>query len=86
MIFHMILNKPKRAALFRNGKSQAVRIPKAMEIAASEVLIYQEGNRLVLDPVFPKSRLLDVLKDLQPAGVDFPDVDATLPGLEDPEF
>jgi antitoxin VapB len=82
----MILSKPKRAALFRNGKSQAVRIPKAMEMAASEVLIYQDGSRLVLEPVFPKSRLLDVLKDLQPAGVDFPDVDAALPGLEDPEF
>lgn len=72
--------------LFRNGKSQAVRIPKSMEIDTSEVMISQDGDRLILAPVYPKSRLLDVLKNLEPAGADFPDIDATLLPLDEPKF
>lgn len=39
------------ARLFRNGQSQAVRIPKAMEFGGvSEVEISREGDALVLRP------------------------------------
>ncbi len=38
--------------LFRNGRSQAVRIPKEMEFEGEEVRIVQEGKgRLVLESV-----------------------------------
>ena len=40
------------AKLFINGKSQAVRIPKAFEFAGiDEVNICKEGDRLVITPV-----------------------------------
>jgi virulence-associated protein VagC len=48
-------NPPARARLFTNGRSQAVRLPKAFRFAGSEVLIrHGEGDTVVLEPV-PKS-------------------------------
>ena len=39
------------ARLFKNGKSQAVRIPRALEFeGVSEVTIRREGRRLVIEP------------------------------------
>ncbi|RUO35443.1 type II toxin-antitoxin system VapB family antitoxin [Aliidiomarina sanyensis] len=41
----------KKAALFTNGRSQAVRIPKEFEFeGVSEVEITREGDALVLRP------------------------------------
>lgn len=37
--------------LFKNGRSQAVRIPKEMRLPGDEVTIRQVGNTLVLEPV-----------------------------------
>lgn len=41
----------RRASLFRNGRNQAIRIPREFEIAGTEVSIHKEGERLVLTPV-----------------------------------
>lgn len=67
--------------LFKNGSNQAVRIPKAFEFAdaATEVRIYREDNRLIIEPL-PRRVGLDVLlKSWQP----LPDSDF-LPDLQDP--
>jgi antitoxin VapB len=37
------------AKVFRSGGSQAVRLPKQYRFDADEVLIYREGNRVVLE-------------------------------------
>jgi antitoxin VapB len=44
---------PTRAKLFRNGGSQAVRLPKECRFRADqkEVLVRREGRRVVLEPV-----------------------------------
>lgn len=43
--------EPIRAKLFRNGGSQAVRLPKACRFdAQSEVLVHREGRRVILEP------------------------------------
>lgn len=40
-----------RAKLFRNGGSQAVRLPKACRFPAQqEVLVRREGRRVILEP------------------------------------
>ena len=39
------------AKLFRNGSSQAVRLPKAFRIQGNEVKIYKDGNRVILEPI-----------------------------------
>lgn len=36
------------AKLFQNGRSQAVRLPKQFRFGGTEVLIWREGERVVL--------------------------------------
>lgn len=44
--------KRARAKLFRNGGSQAVRLPKECRFLAGqhEVLVHREGRRVILEP------------------------------------
>ena len=64
----------REAKLFRNNRSQAVRIPVEFELPGDRVLIHREGNRLVIEPV-PRKKLLDILRSLEPLGPEdtFPD-------------
>lgn len=39
------------AKLFQNGRSQAVRLPKAFRMPGAEVKIYRQGNRVILEPI-----------------------------------
>lgn len=75
----------RRARLFRNGRNQAVRIPRDFELPGNLATITKSGDELIIRPVARKS-LLAVLKDLEslPAGEEFPDVDDTLLPLDDP--
>jgi len=43
------------AKLFRNGRSQAVRLPKDFRFEGDEVAIRREGRRVVLEPVRRRS-------------------------------
>ena len=40
----------KIAKLFKNGRSQAVRIPKEFRFEGTEVYIEKDGDRVVLSP------------------------------------
>ncbi|UCI09794.1 antitoxin [Mesorhizobium sp. B1-1-8] len=42
---------PKEAKLFRNNRSQAVRIPVEFELPGDKVLISRDGERLIIGPV-----------------------------------
>ena len=54
--------QPERhVRLFRNGRNQAVRIPRDFEMDGNEAIIRKEGNRLILEPVGIKNRLLELL-------------------------
>ncbi|MEO0410388.1 MAG: AbrB/MazE/SpoVT family DNA-binding domain-containing protein [Pseudomonadota bacterium] len=72
------MSKERHAKLFKNGRSQAVRIPREFELPGNDVVIRQEDGRLVIEPVAPRS-LLDVLKMLEPLEEDFPVIDDPLP-------
>lgn len=39
------------AKVFKNGRSQAVRIPRKYRFSADEVRIQKRGNQLILTPV-----------------------------------
>jgi len=74
--------KSRTASLFRNGRNQAVRIPREFELPGSQVLLKKEGGRLLIEPIPESPSLLEVLANLKPIKDDFPDVDANLPTLE----
>lgn len=41
----------RTARLFTNGASQAVRLPKEFRMSGTEVRIWKEGNRVVMEPI-----------------------------------
>ena len=81
------LSVPRQAKLFRNNKSQAVRIPADFELPGDRVLIHREGQRLIIEPV-PRESLLDVLARLRPLAPEdqFPEIDDSLPPLKGVEL
>lgn len=62
----------RRARLFRNGRNQALRIPREFELAADEVVIHRHDDRLVVEPVSRTPALATVLARLKPLDEDFP--------------
>ena len=38
------------ARVFKNGRSQAVRLPKEFRFEAETVLVHREGNAVILEP------------------------------------
>ena len=65
----------KHVRLFRNGRNQAVRIPRDFEMDGNEAIIRKEGNRLILEPVGIKNCLLELLKTLEPIQEEFPEIE-----------
>jgi antitoxin VapB len=63
--------------LFRNGRNQAVRIPREFELPGEDAVMRREGNRLIIEPRAPKS-LLAVLATLTPLEEELPQI-ADLP-------
>lgn len=76
------MNAMRHVRLFRNGRNQAVRIPRDMELDADEAILRREGDRLILEPV-PATPLLAVLATLKPLDDAFPDIDVNLPPPRD---
>jgi len=64
----------RHVKLFRNGRNQAVRIPREFELPGDNAIIRREGRRLVIKAVQPRS-LLAVLATLQPLEEDFPPIE-----------
>lgn len=53
--------KTKEAKLFRNNRSQAVRIPAEFELPGERVLIHREGERLIIEPVTRPTHIVELL-------------------------
>ena len=54
-------SKPREAKLFRNNRSQAVRIPVEFEMPGDRVLIRREGDKLIIEPVSRPSTIVELL-------------------------
>lgn len=72
--------RPREAKLFRNNRSQAVRIPVEFELPGDRVLIHREGDRLIIEPVGPPANIIELLaawRQEPPLGPDdqFPDIE-----------
>lgn len=76
----------RRVSLFRNGRNQAIRIPREFEFEGSEAILRKEGERLVLEPAPKSLNLLEVLSSLPTLNEGLPEVDGGLPELDDVEL
>jgi antitoxin VapB len=59
------VNPERQVRLFRNGRNQAVRIPRDLELPGRVATLRKEGARLVIEPVAAPS-LLELLAKLKP--------------------
>jgi len=67
------MSAERHVKVFRNGRNQAVRIPREFEFPGEEAIMRKEGDRLIIEPAPPKS-LLAVLATLGPLEEDFPPI------------
>jgi antitoxin VapB len=65
----------RHVKLFKNGRNQAVRIPREFELPGEDAIIRKEGQLLILEPA-PSRSLLAVLAAL-------PEMDEELPPFDD---
>ena len=63
----------RHVRLFKNGRNQAVRIPREFELPGEDAIMRKEGERLIIEPIPPKS-LLALLATLAPLDEEFPPI------------
>ena len=71
----------REARLFRNNRSQAVRIPADWELPGERVAIRRDGARLILEPLRPPG-LLGLLSSWEPMDEALTDPDDPPPPAE----
>jgi len=64
----------RHVRLFKNGRNQAIRIPRDLELPGREAIVRKVGRRLIVEPVARPS-LLAVLATLKPIGEEFPRIE-----------
>ena len=66
-----LVNTERQVRLFRNGRNQALRIPRDLELPGHAATLRKEGPRLIIEPVAGPSLLAELAK-LKPLDEDFP--------------
>jgi antitoxin VapB len=64
--------------LFRNGRNQAVRIPREFELPGDNAVMRKEGEKLIIETA-PTKSLLALLATLEPVEEDFPPIADAVP-------
>ncbi|HKR29605.1 MAG TPA: hypothetical protein VJT08_03975 [Terriglobales bacterium] len=66
----------RRVHLFRNGRNQALRIPREFELPGDEALLRRDAKtgRLIVEPVRRRD-ILDVIKSWRGETEEFPEVE-----------
>ena len=74
MLWPMPPASERPVKLFRNGRNQAVRIPREFELPGEDAIMRKEGDKLIIEPAAPQS-LLALLATLRPLDEEFPPID-----------
>ena len=69
----------RHVKLFRNGRSQAVRIPREFALPGEDAIMRKEGARIIIEPA-PARSLLGLLVSLDPIDEDFGPIDLATGG------
>jgi antitoxin VapB len=60
--------------VFKNGRKQAIRIPREFELPGEDAIMCKEGDRLIIEPA-PAKSLLALLDTLEPLEEKFPPIE-----------
>ncbi|HEV2963288.1 MAG TPA: AbrB/MazE/SpoVT family DNA-binding domain-containing protein [Candidatus Angelobacter sp.] len=63
----------RQVKLFKNGRNQAVRIPREFELPGEHAIMRKEGQRLIIEPA-PRKSLLALLETLETLEESFPPI------------
>ena len=64
----------RRVRIFRNGRNQAIRIPRDFELPGNEAILRKEGERLIIEPA-PRRSLLALLASWEPCDEGLPEIE-----------
>ncbi len=64
------MKSERRSKLFKNGRNQAVRIPRESELPGDNAIMRKEGEKLMIEAAEPQS-LLALLATLDPLDENF---------------
>lgn len=67
------MSNPRTVRLFKNGRNQAVRIPRDLELPGDQAVIYRDGSRLILEATARPS-LQQLLRSWDRLDIDWPDI------------
>jgi antitoxin VapB len=76
------MRSERHVRLFRSGRNQVLQIPREFELAGDEAVIRKDGDRLIVEPI-RQGGLLSALASLEPLDEVFPDMDESLPALDE---
>ncbi len=76
------MNAYRHVKLFKNGRNQAVRIPREFELPGEDAIMCRDGDKLIIEPTATRS-LLALLAELSPIEDSFPEIDDRPPGPVD---
>ncbi len=62
----------RKVSLFRNGRNQAIRIPREFELEGNKATIKKVGNQLIIEPI-NNNNLLALLNSWEPLTEELPD-------------
>jgi len=68
------MSTERHVRLFKNGRNQALRIPREFELPGNEAILRKEGDQLIVEPV-QRHSLLALLATWEPLEEDFPDLE-----------
>jgi len=67
------LPSERHVELLKNSRNQAVRIPKKFELPGDDAVMRNDGNKLIIEAVPPRS-LIALLATLEPLSETFPPI------------
>jgi antitoxin VapB len=74
------MNAYRHVKLFKNGRNEAVRIPREFELPGQDAIMRRDGDKLIIEAV-PGRSLLAILSELSPIEDSFPKIDDPPPAL-----
>jgi antitoxin VapB len=69
------MSTERHVKLFRNGRNQAVRIPREFELPGEDAVMRREGDTLVIRAKSKPTTLDEFLDTLEPTDDPFPEID-----------